>query len=143
MAEQFQKMRITNEVSAIADNSFKRLTGMLTQPKKMDCLRFVLPDGRHIDALSRIYIMLGRSDGGVAQDPIDVDFASADAAKNGVSHEHAVIQVVNGRVVIKDFNSRNGTFINGQKLYTMREYPLADGDEIMLGRLPVRVQFIG
>lgn len=142
MTEQTHQMRITTKFDAITNNTFKRLTGMLQQPKQPNCLRFILPDGRHVDTVSRLYVMLGRSDGGVGNAPIDVDFSDADAAEHGVSHEHAVIQVINGHVVIKDFNSRNGTFINEQKLYTMREYPLTDGDEILLGRLAVRVQFI-
>ncbi len=32
---------------------------------------------------------------------------------NGISKEHAVIEVYNDRIVVKDLESRNGTFING------------------------------
>jgi hypothetical protein len=143
MTSHNHQMRITTEFASLATGAFKRLTGMLKQTSKQPrCLRFILPDGQSIDSVSRIYVMLGRSDAAESKDPVDVDFANANAAELGVSHEHAVIQVVNGHVYIKDFNSRNGTYLNGMELYAMREYPLADGDEIMLGRLAVRVQFI-
>ena len=137
-----QRKRITTEVAALAAKGFKHLTGMLKLSGQPRCIRFILPDGRHIDAESRIFMMLGRTDAELSKDPIDVDFANADAAENGVSHEHAVVQVTRNQVFIKDFNSRNGTYINEQELLPMREYPLSNGDEIVLGRLRVRVEFI-
>ena len=102
-----------------------------------------------------IHTLLGtwfRHDNGVAyrrvrldtpdDDFIDVDFADMDAAAHGVSHEHAVVQVSRNQVFVKDFNSRNGTYINEQELLPMHEYPLSDGDELVLGQLRVKVQFI-
>ena len=143
MSSYNHQMRITTEFASLATGAFKRLTGMLKQTSKQpSCLRFTFSNGQSIDAMSRIYIMLGRSDAPESKDPVDVDFAGMDGAGLGVSHEHAVIQVISGHVYIKDFNSRNGTYLNGMELYAMREYPLADGDQIMLGRLAARVQFI-
>ena len=137
-----QRKRITTEVTALAVKGFKHFTGMLKPSGQPRCIRFHLPDGRMIDANSRIFMMLGRSDAELSKDPIDVDFADMDAAAHGVSHEHAVVQVSRNQVFVKDFNSRNGTYINEQELLPMHEYPLSDGDELVLGRLRVRVQFI-
>ena len=137
-----KRKRITSEVTAMAVKGFKHLTGILKPSGQPRCIRFILPDGGTIDAESRIFMMLGRTDAEVSKDPIDVDFADADAAEHGVSHEHAVVQVTRNQVFIKDFNSRNGTYINEQELLPMREYPISDGDEVVLGRLRVRVQFI-
>jgi EAL domain-containing protein (putative c-di-GMP-specific phosphodiesterase class I) len=44
-----------------------------------------------------------------------------------VSREHAAIECVDRRYLVRDLNSTNGTFINGQPV---RESPLEDGDMI-------------
>ncbi len=64
-----------------------------------------------------------------------------DKSKNGividsdvVSREHAWIGLEDGRVVIKDLGSRNGTYINsldGPRIYTVI---LKDGDVIFIGK---------
>jgi S1-C subfamily serine protease len=47
-----------------------------------------------------------------------------------VSAEHATILVRDGRYVIRDDRSRNGTFVNQQQI---TEHPLSDGDVIQFG----------
>ncbi len=47
-----------------------------------------------------------------------------------VSKEHCHIDLVDGRYVLKDLGSLNGTFVNGERV---AERPLAHGDEITLG----------
>lgn len=48
-----------------------------------------------------------------------------------VSHEHAVIQLMNNLYVIEDLGSINKTYVNGEPL-TGRQY-LQSGDEISIG----------
>src|SRR5262245_6782959 len=55
-----------------------------------------------------------------------------------VSKEHCHIDLVEGRYVLRDLGSLNGTFVNGQRV---GEKPLNTGDEIMLGS--TRVIFEG
>jgi pSer/pThr/pTyr-binding forkhead associated (FHA) protein len=47
----------------------------------------------------------------------------------GVSRRHAVIKVGDGRAVVEDLGSANGTFVNGQKITS---HELRDGDEILV-----------
>lgn len=47
-----------------------------------------------------------------------------------VSKEHCHIDLVDGRYVLKDLGSLNGTFVNGERV---AQHPLSHGDEIMLG----------
>jgi hypothetical protein len=54
-----------------------------------------------------------------------VDFA--------ISRLHAIIEYSSGKYRIKDCDSRNGTKINGRRIYSTPE-SLADGDVISLGR---------
>ncbi len=47
------------------------------------------------------------------------------------SRHHARIATLDGRAVLTDLGSNNGTFVNGQKV---REQLLQDGDQILIGR---------
>ena len=52
-----------------------------------------------------------------------------------VSKRHAVVGRVRGRVVVKDLGSRNGTFVDGQKL---EKAILASGDRLKVGSVTLR-----
>jgi serine protease Do len=54
-----------------------------------------------------------------------------------ISKRHLWIGVKNGRVVIEDQNSRNGTFINDPKSARVVETPLNPGDIVILGESDV------
>ena len=51
-------------------------------------------------------------------------------ARPGVSRKHALIMAGIGGFNIKDLESQNGTFVNGQRI---TEQPLKDGDQIVIG----------
>jgi len=75
-----------------------------------------LPDGEY---------MLGR------EDDVAVAFDSLT-----VSRHHAKIRVSRDVAMVEDLHSRNGTFLNGERLTAPAS--LADGDEIALGLITVR-----
>ncbi|HEU4796869.1 MAG TPA: trypsin-like peptidase domain-containing protein [Pyrinomonadaceae bacterium] len=54
-----------------------------------------------------------------------------------ISKRHVWIGVKNGRVVIEDQNSRNGTFVNDPKSSRVTETPLSAGDTVILGESDV------
>jgi len=49
-----------------------------------------------------------------------------------VSRRHAVIRIADGGATLEDCGSKNGTFLRGRRV--SHPEPLADGDEITLGR---------
>lgn len=51
-------------------------------------------------------------------------------ARPGVSRRHAVVAATSSGFTVKDLQSQNGTFVNGERI---TERPLADGDTIMIG----------
>jgi predicted component of type VI protein secretion system len=55
-----------------------------------------------------------------------------------VSRHHAVILVEEGFVAVRDFGSRNGTFVNGEPVRGERE--LKSGDQLRIGPLEFEVQ---
>lgn len=56
-----------------------------------------------------------------------------------VGRMHAELRFENGRHGIRDMNSKNGTFINGQRLTGQDFHPIAIGDAIRLGSVEYRL----
>ena len=54
-----------------------------------------------------------------------------------ISRKHAAFLLRDEKVFVRDLESSNGTFVNGQRL-GQQEQPLADGDEIAMGRTKIR-----
>jgi pSer/pThr/pTyr-binding forkhead associated (FHA) protein len=57
-----------------------------------------------------------------------------------VSRKHCEFNMDQGRLMIRDLGSRNGTFVNGQKIEEMRLNP---GDQIQIGPVNFIVQIDG
>ena len=58
-----------------------------------------------------------------------------------VSSQHAVIQSdLNGHYWIVDAGSKNGTFVNGKRIY--QETPVSANDEILIGSTRLQLEFI-
>jgi predicted component of type VI protein secretion system len=54
-----------------------------------------------------------------------------------VSRHHCAILIDNGTVAIRDFNSKNGTFVNGEKV--VGQCDLKSGDKVAVGQLVFEV----
>ena len=54
-----------------------------------------------------------------------------------VSRKHTAVKVADGKVIIEDLNSRNGTFINGEKI--SEPHVAKVGDNLRVGRLQFEV----
>jgi len=61
--------------------------------------------------------------------------------KRQVSRYHAQIERDDGGYLLRDLGSKNGTYVNGQKVYG-EPYRLRDGDEIQIA-LYVKLGFVG
>ena len=80
--------------------------------------------------LDREQITIGRAD--------DCDIV---LPRRQVSRYHARIERVNGGYVIRDLGSKNGTYVNGERV-SGEPHRLADGDEIQVA-LYVKLGFVG
>jgi FOG: FHA domain len=79
------------------------------------------------------------ADNGIFPD-IDLDAHDPEAK---VSRRHARIIRENGRYLIEDLGSTNGTFVNrGRRLIPGNRQPLEDGDEIIVGKTFLRFHVI-
>ncbi len=100
-----------------AERSAKRISGTV--------LRISFPAG-NVDVPAGTSLLLGR-------DPAESLVAAAFAGCENVSRRHAVITVDDvGRASIRDENSTNGTFVNGDRLLPGIEVRLVDGDTVRL-----------
>jgi predicted component of type VI protein secretion system len=84
---------------------------------------------------------LGRASENIKVHPL-LDLTPFHAAEFGVSRIHvAIYRTVNG-MAIEDRVSSNGTWLNGVRLVPRKIYKLSSGDQLFLGRLPVKA-YIG
>ena len=51
-----------------------------------------------------------------------------------VSRHHAKLELSAGQVLLTDLSSTNGTFVNGERITSIR---LRDGDQVTVGRTPI------
>ncbi len=70
-----------------------------------------------------------------------IDFNPYNGRERGVSRQHASLQVAFQQLLLIDLESTNGTRVNGQLLAPHQPIQLADGDEVRLGKLPLRIYF--
>lgn len=59
-----------------------------------------------------------------------------------ISRRHARVEERQGRFFLVDVGSKNGTWLNGQRLVPHRPYPLTNGDEVLLAE-EIRLRFHG
>lgn len=59
----------------------------------------------------------------------------------GVSRRHALILKHNVTLMIQDLRSKNGTYLNGERLSPSQAVVLRDGDYLWLGNLEIQVNF--
>ncbi|HEY3393196.1 MAG TPA: FHA domain-containing protein [Lacipirellulaceae bacterium] len=59
------------------------------------------------------------------------------AGSEAISRRHCAIVRAGGRVTVRDLGSRNGTFVNDERIE--KEVPLSVGDELRVGPLKFRV----
>ena len=83
--------------------------------------------------------LVGRWDPDTGSFPeIDLDDEDVDAK---ISRKHAIVRKEGDSLTIRDIGSLNGTFLNrGERLEEGKDYPLKDGDEIVIGKLYLRLK---
>jgi hypothetical protein len=106
--------------------------------------RLVIERGKSVGKqflLSSAESNIGRwdADGGIFPD-VDLD---SDDPEAKVSRRHARIMFNDGKYLLEDLGSTNGTFINrGKRLSPGTRQPLNDGDEIIVGKTFLRFHMV-
>lgn len=90
-------------------------------------------------ALAEEMVVLGRNSS-TKNIQNDIDLSDLDIKKI-ISRRHAMVQRKNNEFVLNDLDSRNGTFLNGERLSSTQPRTLVSGDVIELGSGGVRLTF--
>lgn len=98
----------------------------------------ILHSGACVEASFRRECVLGRAAGDLVP---DLDLSPHGALAMGVSRQHARLLRRFGTVQVEDLGSVNGTFLNGERLLPRQPRILRHDDELMLGRLALRISF--
>jgi hypothetical protein len=79
---------------------------------------------------------IGRAD----EKPVDIDLDDQEAPDRvWSSRQHALITFEEGKLVIEDLNSANGTFVNRARIYPGQKRDLAVGDVVHIGTVQMKV----
>lgn len=72
----------------------------------------------------------------------DIDLGPYSADDMGVSRQHLTLKMDGDRIVAMDNGSRNGTLLNNERMQARVDYPIRDGDEITLGLMRMKIEFL-
>ena len=110
---------------------------------QMRCLVGDVPGEVHV-LPDRARLTVGRGDptNGVR---VEVDLSPQETSKPvaSVSREHAEIEWLEDRPVVRDLGSRNGTFVNEKRLEPLVSVPLEPGHRIRFGAVEFKVEVGG
>ncbi|MBN1202389.1 MAG: FHA domain-containing protein [Anaerolineae bacterium] len=87
-------------------------------------------------------LVLGRGHDDPAVSQPDIDLTPVGAVETGVSRRHMVLSREHDTITVMDLGSSNNTYLNGQRLIPGEPRILRDGDELRLGRLVIRINFV-
>lgn len=122
----------------LASNRQRAIPQSLTMPSSNPVVVYIR-DADEPLAISRSgTFTFGRQDETIEAD-LDIDLNMYGADDLGVSRLHATLDTAASPPTLKDLDSFNGTFINGQRLVAQQIYYLQSSDEIRLGRMVLRV----
>ncbi len=71
----------------------------------------------------------------------DIDLTMYAGYRMGVSRSHCILRLKDAHIEVLDGGSSNGTSLNGTRLPAHTPYILRDGDELMLGKMAMRLIF--
>jgi hypothetical protein len=108
-------------------------------PPLSGLLLFLLNRSEPVGLCTQQEFVLGR--GGAPVSKSTFDLSEFEAYAMGVSREHAMIKEVEGRYMLTDLNSANGTWINGERIAPAKPHDLPSGSVIQLGRLKLVVLY--
>jgi len=83
-------------------------------------------------------VILGRD---AADEPDLLDLTEFNALVHGVSRRHCLLRRIGDRLVIRDLDSTNGTYLNSRRLIPAEDYIVTNGDRVILGSLHIAIWF--
>ncbi|HEX3149874.1 MAG TPA: FHA domain-containing protein [Gemmataceae bacterium] len=101
--------------------------------------KLIVVRGQRMDVTYPLYAgknYLGRTD----DKPVDIDLEDQEAADRiWTSRQHAVISLEDGKLLIEDLNSLNGTFVNRTRVHPGQVRELVENDVVQVGTVHMKV----
>ncbi|MBX3082310.1 MAG: FHA domain-containing protein [Anaerolineae bacterium] len=85
-------------------------------------------------------VVIGRYSQHMQEQP-HIDLVPYGAFEKGVSRFHALFRRVDGKLMVEDLASSNGTWLNGRRLETKHSVMVQSGDYLRFGQLRMQAQF--
>ncbi|WP_119067585.1 FHA domain-containing protein [Aggregatilinea lenta] len=82
--------------------------------------------------------VIGRAGGDASP---DIDLTPFGAMAMGVSRRHVKLVRQSATIMVQDLDSVNGSFLNGKRLFPFQPRVLRNEDELVLGKLALRISF--
>lgn len=142
--EALKAMQIQVEQQRIEEEE-ARLTGGESRAVFTENMQLRLESSESADPIIKTVdgeLIVGRADNVTDYVP-DIDLTPHGAYRLGLSRRHAIILREDDRVLVKDLNSRNGTFVNGTIIPGGGTSIIHDGDEVRFGNLAMQATFEG
>ena len=96
--------------------------------------------GRKMDATSTQELLnIGKMK--AAQAPDFLDLSPMHASTLGVSRRHIMIRRTLSGYEVTDLSSRNGSWLNGERLVPNKPYPLHSGSQLLIGRMRLLIMY--
>ena len=70
-----------------------------------------------------------------------LDLSDLDAFNLGISRRHAMLRRADSGFDLLDLSSRNGTWLNGERLIPNKPYPFFSGSQTRLGRMRLVIMY--
>jgi len=71
-----------------------------------------------------------------------LDLSDLNAANMGVSRRHAMIRRTASGFEVVDLSSRNGTWLNAERLVPKKPYPLPSGSQLLIGNMRLLILYL-
>ena len=84
-------------------------------------------------------LIIGRQSDATLESTLDL--SDLDAFNMGVSRRHAMIRRTESGFEIIDLTSRNGTWLNAERLVANKPYPFASGSQLRIGQMRLLVMY--
>jgi len=79
---------------------------------------------------------IGRAD----EKPVDIDLDDQEPPDRvWSSRQHALVTFEEGKLLVEDLNSANGTFVNRTRIYPGQKRDLAVGDVLQIGTVQMKL----
>lgn len=86
-------------------------------------------------------LIIGRSKEGEESSEAILDLVHLNATSLGVSRRHAMIRRTATGFEVMDLSSRNGTWLNAERLIPNKPYPFASGSQLRIGQMRLLIMY--